>query len=115
MRRRRTNIFAVDFDGTLCEDLWPDIGKPNVALIEYLKERRDCGDRVILYTMREGEKLDAAVNWCKQQGLYFDAVNDNLPDIRGFFGNNPRKVFANYYFDDHNAVGPLAEMLPFNS
>ena len=95
-------IYAVDFDGTLCEENWPDIGAPNLTLIEFLKKTRKEGGEVILYTMREGAKLDEAVKWCKNHGLYFDAINDNLPRIKALFGNNPRKVFANFYIDDHN-------------
>lgn len=107
---RKSLIFAVDFDGTLCHEMWPDIGEPNTDLIDYLIKEREKGNEVILYTMREGAKLDEAVNWCKERGLYFDAINDNLPRIKGFYGNNPRKIFANYYIDDHNMYMPS---LPF--
>lgn len=112
-RRKYGSIWGVDFDGTLCEEKWPDIGEPNKVLIDFLIERRKAGDDVILITMREGVKLDEALNWCKKRGLSFDAVNDNLPRIRGFYGNNPRKIFANVYIDDHNAKGDIADMLPF--
>lgn len=95
-------IYAVDFDGTLCKELWPDIGEPNMKLVDFLVEERRKGNAVILYTMREGIKLDEALIWCKELGLTFDAINDNLPRIKGFYGNNPRKIFANYYIDDHN-------------
>lgn len=113
--RGRSYIYGVDFDGTLCEEIWPDIGAPNLELIEFLKERRAFGDQVILITMREGEKLDAALKWCKSYGLIFDAVNDNLPIMKGFFGNNPRKVFADIYIDDHNITGHWANSLPYKS
>ena len=99
----RPQIIAVDFDGTLCENRWPKIGEANLPLIRFLISRRAAGDRLILYTMREGKKLDAAVAWCKDHGLEFDALNDNLPEMQQFYGNNPRKVFASYYIDDHNA------------
>ncbi len=111
--KTRPYIYAVDFDGTLCEEKWPDIGEPNTELINFLINKRKGGDAVILYTMREGAKLDDALNWCKRHGLYFDAVNDNLPIIRGFYGNNPRKVFANMYIDDHSA-NPFDFRLPFH-
>ena len=47
-------IYAVDFDGTLCSNAWPDIGEPNTRLIEFLKRERLRGNNVILWTMREG-------------------------------------------------------------
>lgn len=34
-------IYAVDFDGTLSLGAkWPDVGAPNVPLIEYLKQKK---------------------------------------------------------------------------
>lgn len=95
-------IYAVDFDGTLCEEKWPDIGAPNQKLIDFLIDRKRNGDAIILWTMREGLKLDEAVDWCRARGLIFDTINDNVKEMKAFYGNNPRKVFANYYIDDHN-------------
>lgn len=97
-------IFAVDFDGTLCDDQWPEIGKANHNLIHYLKIARLKGHKLILYTMREGSALDQALGWCEAMGLQWDAVNDNLPEMIERFGNNPRKIFADRYIDDRNAV-----------
>lgn len=96
-------IIAVDFDGTLCSNAWPEIGEPNVPMIEFLKQRRKQGDKLILWTMREGRKLLDAVNWCIDHGLIFDAANDNLRSQKAEYGNNPRKVYADWYIDDHNA------------
>lgn len=95
-------IIAVDFDGTLCQNRWPDIGKPHEPVIEWLIMQKQKGVKLILWTNREGELLDNAVRWCAAHGLTFDAVNDNLPETQQKFGSNPRKVFANYYLDDHN-------------
>lgn len=100
----KPKIISVDFDGTLCHNAWPDIGEPNRRLIDYLKKMRQKGYKIILFTMREGNKLDEAVHWCKTYGLEFDAVNDNLPELQADFGNNPRKVYADYVFDDHNVL-----------
>lgn len=96
-------IIAVDFDGTLCKNRWPGIGSANQPIIDWLIMQRQKGVKLILWTMREGEKLDEAVAWCWTKGLEFDAVNDNLQCVKDRFGNNPRKVFANYYIDDRNA------------
>lgn len=97
-------IIAVDFDGTLCANAWPEIGAPNNALIDFLLERKHAhGDKLILWTMREGADLLAALYWCADRGLTFDAVNDNDEDLKKRYNNNPRKVFANWYIDDHNA------------
>lgn len=98
----KQNIIAVDFDGTLCENKWPEIGMPNEELIEYLKKRQTNGEKLILWTSRNEEQTQDAVEWCKKYGLIFDAVNDNLPEIVEAFGGNCRKIFANEYIDDRN-------------
>ena len=98
----KANIIAVDFDGTLCENKWPEIGMPNEELIEYLKKRQANGEKLILWTSRNEEQTKDAVEWCKEHGLVFDAVNDNLPEIVEAFGGNCRKIFANEYIDDRN-------------
>lgn len=93
-------IYAVDFDGCLCKNAYPDIGEPNVRLIRDLMRLRQKGNHIILWTCREGERLDAAVKWCANIGLVFDAVNDNLPMMVEAYGGNSRKVFADCYLDD---------------
>lgn len=96
-------IYAVDFDKTLnLADKYPELGEPNMELIEFLKERRAAGDKLILWTCREGELLKAAVKYCNDYGLFFHAVNDNLPENIAYYGNNCRKVWAHHYIDDRN-------------
>ena len=83
-------IIAVDFDGTLCEKKWPEIGEPNTKLIGYLiMVQKTIGAKIILWTCRVGEMLNKAVNWCSKHGLEFDAVNENLPHIIDRFGDQP--------------------------
>ena len=93
-------IIAVDFDGTLCENKWPEIGEPNTKLIEYLRERKEAGNKVILWTCRNGELLFDAIVWCLGQGLSFDAINENLPEVIEKMGGDSRKIFAHEYIDD---------------
>ena len=108
INKRGYMIIAVDFDGTLYEgpDQWPGMGKPNETLIKHLIYRRMNGDKIILWTSRgnanpEHNDLDKAVEWCRNQGLEFDAVNDNLPEIKDqFYGYNTRKIVADVYIDD---------------
>ena len=100
-------IIAIDFDGTLCESQWPEIGAPKHDVIRNaLKAQRD-GAKLILWTCRTGNLLDAAVNWCHAQGLHFDAVNANTPEAANLYGGESRKVLADEYWDD-KAVPPSA-------
>lgn len=94
------NVIAVDFDGCLCENRYPEIGNPIWPTINALTKRKAQGDKIILWTCREGEKLTEAVVWCLNHGLKFDAVNDNLPENIARYGNNCRKVWATEYWDD---------------
>lgn len=93
-------IIAVDFDGTLCKNNYPDIGEPNTKLINYLKTIKEDGNKLILWTCRKNEKLTDAVKWCKEKGLIFDAVNENLQESIKFFDGDSRKIFADIYIDD---------------
>ncbi len=93
-------IIAVDFDGTLCRDCYPKIGEANERLIRRLKELRAQGDRIILWTCRQGERLDEALRFCLMRGLAFDAVNENLRETVEQFGGDSRKIFADLYIDD---------------
>lgn len=78
-------IIAVDFDGTLFENAWPDVGAPIEKNINKLKAEQADGAKVILWTNRVGGALDKAVNFCKEHGIHLDAVNENLPEIvQGF-------------------------------
>lgn len=100
MAKRKYTIYAVDFDGTLCESIYPGIGAPNLYLIKHLIKRRKEGNKIILWTCREGERLSDAIEWSRSLGLEFDAINDNLPEIIEERGHNSRKVYANVYIDD---------------
>lgn len=94
-------IIAVDFDGVIIpEGCWPGVGEANAPLIEWLKELRAGGNKLILWTNRVNEPLDLAVSFCQERGLEFDAVNDNIPEVLEYFGTNCRKVFADVYIDD---------------
>ncbi len=103
------NIIAVDFDGTLCKNRYPDIGEPIQEVIDKLLEEQKNGAKLILWTCRCDKELTDAVEWCERYGIIFDAVNDHLPEMKEVFGNNTRKIFAHQYWDDH-AVNILKEL-----
>lgn len=99
-KRLGSKVYAVDFDGTLCHSTWPGLGEPNQPLIQRLKELSENGCKLILWTCREGALLEQAVGWCREQGLEFDAVNDNLPERVRLYGSNSRKISCDLYIDD---------------
>ena len=109
--KRYMKVFGVDFDGTLSFGKWPDVGPANEELIMFLQSRKRQGDKVILWTCREGQDLDSAVSWCKEQGLEFDAINDNLPDVIHKYGINSRKISCDFYIDDKAIAGNVYKLL----
>lgn len=99
-------IVAIDFDGILCKNEFPKIGEPNYRVISLTRQLIDCGAEVILWTSRTDDRLTEAVAWCKDYGLQFSAVNENAPSnieaYKNEYPNGTRKVYADYYIDDHN-------------
>ena len=95
-------IIAVDFDGVIVENRFPSIGRPHIGVINGLIERRKKGDKLILWTCRCGPTLIDAVAFCRNVGLEFDAVNENLPMMIEKYGSDSRKVYADCYIDDRN-------------
>lgn len=100
-------IIAVDFDGTIVEDKYPEIGEPYTQTIKFLKDSKEQGHKLILWTCRTGAELDEAIQACRSFGLEFDAVNDNLPEIQEKYQDNARKVYADIYYDDKAVKAPL--------
>lgn len=90
---------AIDFDGCLCANAYPDIGAPNWDIIVAAAAEQIAGAGLILWTCREGELLENALEACARWGLHFDAVNDSLPSWKKFYGNETRKVGATEYWD----------------
>lgn len=105
MQTTQRKIIAVDFDGTLCKDKYPDIGEPLPYSLSYIKRLAAAGNILILHTCRSGRLLDEAVAWCKQQGIVFDYINENVPANIERYGGDTRKIYADVYVDV-NSVNP---------
>ena len=95
-------FYGVDFDGTLCENAYPNIGEPKHNVIKYVKMLKARGNPIGLWTCREGQELDDAVEWSKNQGIIFDTINANLPERIKKWGSDCRKVGYDYIIDDKN-------------
>ena len=105
MDRYGNKVIAVDFDGTLSLERYPNVGKPYKELFETLINEKRRGSRIILHTCRTGQVLEDAVNFCKEHGLEFDAINENLPENIEYYGGDTRKINADVYIDD-KAMNP---------
>lgn len=94
-------VIAIDFDGTCVEHDYPAVGLEVEGAVETLRALNKRGHRLILFTMRSGEKLEAAVRWFRDRKIELWAVNEN-PEQRSWTASP--KVYADYYIDD-SALG----------
>lgn len=104
MKFKEKLILAIDFDGTIVEDAYPNIGKPQLFAFETLKRLQSDGHRLILWTYRDGKKLLEAVVFCKENGIEFYAVNKSFPEEQ-FSKDRSPKIHADYFIDDRNIGG----------
>jgi len=95
---------AVDFDGTIVDHEYPGIGKEKLFAFQTLKELEKLGALLILWTFRTGKELDDAVEYCRDNGIEFYAINKNYPE-EIFDETVSRKIDADIYIDDRNIGG----------
>lgn len=99
-------IIAVDFDGTIVKHRYPAIGEEIPFAIETLKKLAADHHRLILWSVREGKLLDEAVQFCRERGLEFYAVNRDYPEEEKENNRHfSRKLKADLFIDDRNLGG----------
>lgn len=97
---------AVDFDGTIVEHRYPEIGKELPFATETLRTLIKEHHRLILWSVREGKLLQDAIDWCHERGVDFWAVNRDYPEEEENKNNHfSRKIKADYFIDDRNIGG----------
>ena len=101
MSKDNKMVIAIDFDGTCVEHDYPAVGLDVEGAVDTLRALNKRGHRLILYTMRSGDKLEAALKWFKDRKITLWAVNRN-PEQEEW--TSSPKVFADIYIDD-SAVG----------
>ncbi len=99
-------IIAVDFDGTLVEHKFPEIGNENPDAFDILKLLQGNGHQLILYTMRSGHYLEEAVDYCASKGITFWGVNEN-PEQETW--TSSAKIYAHIYIDDASVGTPMKD------
>ena len=107
MMQGKSLVIAVDFDGTVVEHKYPAIGKEMPFAFATLKELQKRGHRLILWTFRHGKTLDEAVQYCKQNGVEFYAINRSFPEEKFDSAEASRKIDCDLFIDDRNVGGFL--------
>ena len=97
-------IIAIDFDGTICADAWPEIGEPIPDSVETVRELHSAGHTLILWTCRSGENLQNALFALQCWGIRdcFHYVNEHPPEQIAKYCTYPRKIGADLYIDDRS-------------
>ena len=95
-------VIAVDFDKTLFNSHYPDVGEPNWDVINWCKQKQKEGHILILWTCRRRKNLKKAVKACESVGLKFDYINTHTKESLAMFGRSPpgSKIYADIYIDD---------------
>lgn len=99
-------LIAVDFDGTIVEHRYPEIGDEIPFATDTLKMLIADRHKLILWTVREGKLLDDAVEWCRKRGVEFYAINRDYPEEEMEKNNHfSRKLKVDMWIDDRNIGG----------
>lgn len=106
-------IIAVDFDGVLVSDKFPEIGEPDWEMVSAVWRLGFTKHELVLYTCRVGKRLDEAVQWCNKHNLKFACVNANTTSNLAKYGTDPRKVYADVYIDDRACGYTRSKALKF--
>lgn len=98
---------AIDFDKTIVEDKFPLIGEAREGALEGIRALHEMGHKLFLWTCREGESLQNAIDWLNENGVgdLFTAFNDNDEETKINFGHNSRKLTVDLYIDDKMLFG----------
>lgn len=97
---------AIDFDGTIVEHRYPKIGNEIPFATETLRMLIEDRHKLILWTVREGDLLQEAIDWCKERGVEFYAINRDYPEETLENNNHfSRKLKVDMWIDDRNIGG----------
>lgn len=105
-------IIAVDFDGTVVDHRYPQIGPSAPLAAETLRDLTIFGYKLILNTMRSGHHLKEAIKWFEQNNVPLYAVGYD-PKQKEWTTSN--KCYAQLYIDDMSFGAPLVRPSDFHS
>ena len=99
---------AIDFDGTIVEHRYPAIGKELPFATATLRQLMKDGHKLVLWSVREGDLLQEAIDWCSERGVRFYAANADIDeDANDKPGSKrySRKLKVDLFIDDRNVGG----------
>lgn len=102
---------CIDFDGTIVDHRYPEIGEPVPMAVKWLLRLQSCGAKLILFTMRSddprfGALLTDAVEYLEKNGVKLFGINSN-PDQKAWTASP--KAYGHVYIDDSAFGCPLIQ------
>lgn len=96
---------AIDFDGTICEHSFPEVGKLKLHADVYINRLYDEGHKIIINTCRSGKYEGMAQDFLDENKISYHYINSNLPELIRHYGQDCRKISADVYIDDKCLMG----------
>ena len=90
-------VIAIDFDGTIVDDKFPDFGDVKEGAKEVINELLEVGHEVIIWSCQDAEEIEHVLY---RLGINYTAINENTESMMQRWGNNPRKIGADNFIDD---------------
>lgn len=106
MKHEKNNlIIAIDFDGTICDLSFPEVGKMKPEADKYVNMLFDEGHHIIINTCRSGIYEGLAETFMKENKIHYHFINSNMPYMIEAYGQDCRKISADIYIDDKCLMG----------
>lgn len=102
--RDQTKIIGIDFDGTIVEHKFPQVGAPVPGALDVMKALQAQGHKLILFTMRSRESLQDAVTYLEDNGIKLFGINENPTQKHWTISPKP---YCHTYIDDASLGVPL--------
>lgn len=98
-------IIAIDFDGVIVTDCFPEIGTPLIDMPGVMNRLYNKGHILIINTCRSGKYAGEAKTALHEMNIPYHYFNENCPKRTAEYGQDCRKISADLYIDDKNLGG----------
>ena len=105
MSTQQNLVIAIDFDGTICELAFPEVGAMKKMAKHYINKLYDEGHKILINTCRSGLYEGMAETFLKENGIKYHYINSNLLYLIENYGQDCRKISADIYIDDKCLMG----------
>lgn len=96
----RYQLFAIDLDGTIVEESFPEIGQLKPHAIRVMKRIKENGGKIAIWTSRSTSQAGKVQKFLAENNIPYDVYNEPFPEIKEKYEATSRKVFADIYIDD---------------